>query len=104
MLKHKPPGWLDNFNSYIKRDRILSGDSGESSGNTYVCLKMLNFGPGENYVIRPSQVMPLENLRDPCLKRVYCLIKVFKDILKVGEYFSRQRCLLAVIFSPFSLM
>ncbi len=52
---------------------------------SYVCLKLLHFGPVDEgcYIIRPSQVIPLAELQDVSLKRVYCLLKAFKDLLRV---------------------
>ncbi len=91
LLKKKPDNWLQHFYSIIERDRILPESLGRAmatSGNHtvhQVAIKLLNYNPKDNYVIRPGQGMnTLDLRRSGPLRGAYTCIKVLKELCQAN--------------------
>lgn len=106
MIGDRPEGWLDTFNGYVKRDRVIGESHDKKDGrNIEVAVKLLHFGPEDNYVIMPGQTLDMEKLiGEPVLNRTYCFIKALKDVLDldVKSYFVKK-ILLRPEFIPVAL-
>jgi hypothetical protein len=99
LVQDRPPLWLNYFNSLMSRDIFLPEalSAMDKSDSSLVAIKLLNYGPESNYVIRPCQEMRVENFQDsPKLKEIYQHMKALKEILSVDvkSYFLKKVSLL----------
>lgn len=91
LLERKPENWLKHLKGVIKCDRILPESHEEllnesSTNGTYeVGMKLLHYGPEDNCIVRPAQVLNVEDFsRFPKeIKEVYCTLKYIKSVLNV---------------------
>ena len=87
----KPENWVKHLYGIIERDRILpesfvkQASKDEASGPTCdVAIKILNFDRSMNYIIRPGQVMHINEFDEhKKLKKVYIHAKAMKDMMDV---------------------
>lgn len=109
LRRKKPPYWLAYLQSFLQRDRIVGRDAEVGDG---ISVKVLNYGPKDNYVIRPGQTMkwpvirPGQTTKWPAIrpgqtmswqemanvKAAYCTIKGIKGILGISfsSYFIKK--------------
>jgi hypothetical protein len=86
LIVKKPPFWLKHFQQLMKRDVILPEvyDNIKEDPVVNVAIKILHYGPEDNYIIRPGQEMEVEKFKDNAtLKGIYIWMKAIKDILDV---------------------
>ena len=86
LIKETPPGWLQFLRKFMRTDRILPEgfDSLTLPQEALVGMKILHFENDQDcFILRPGQSLEMDKLEIPDLKRVYCYIKVLRDILKV---------------------
>ena len=84
---------------FLKTDRILPESIAlvKETAKPYICLKILNFEAGEsNFILRPGQILEIDELQDPRLKTVYCYMKALKGHFEaeVKSYFLKKVLLL----------
>ena len=81
LIEKQPPNWLPYFNGVIKRDTILPDAFNEqrqtdTEEELDIAIKILNYGPDSNYIVRPKQELALEDFETfESLKDVYVRIK-----------------------------
>ena len=83
----------------MRTDRILpeSIASVRETSQPNICLKILNFETGtSNFILRPGQILPIDELDDEKLKTVYCFMKALKAhyAIDVKSYFLKKVLLL----------
>ncbi len=90
LIRKRPENWLKHLKGIIERDRILPEsftralDAENESNSIDVAMKLLNYGPCDNSIIRPGQVMQVEQFqRDEKLKKIYIYTKALKDMLSI---------------------
>ncbi len=91
LLEKKPPQWAKHLKGIIERDRILPESlalqvrHSDGSNNTFdVSIKLLNYHPELNYVIRPGQGLSTRELRtNTVLRDVYIHVKTLKSLWSV---------------------
>ena len=77
----KPLGWRKYLERFNKVDHILpeAMDAVQPIKNPLICLKILNFGAGvPNFILRPGQILAVNELNKPFLKDIYCMMKALK--------------------------
>lgn len=91
LLQDNPPNWLAYLKKYLKTDRILPEALAYADQKQLlkpVSMKVLHFGPGgkeqDNFILRAGQILDMEELENPKLKKVYCTLKVLKVALGVS--------------------
>ena len=104
LLREKPTGWQKVLESHCSRDRVIPDDMEEmmkqkvptaQQPTNYISVKLMSWGPGENYQIRPGQTIKVQQFDDPKLREAYLalkwLIKTFK--LNVSSYMLKKALL-----------
>ena len=98
LFEARPPYWLNYLEGFIKQDRVLpesfrTNDSRKSDGMIFVGMKLLNYGPGNNFLVRPGQQLEITHFgTNPTLKKCYCYVKILKCALNVdlSSYFVKK--------------
>ena len=83
LMKEKPAGWQRVVESHCSRDRIIPDDMEEIKNKKYsksltnfTSIKLMSWGPGENYQIRPGQTVEVQQFfDDPKLREAYLVLK-----------------------------
>ncbi len=90
LLEKKPPHWVKHLRGVIERDRILPESLALQALNSDerkifdVAIKLLNYHPDWNYVIRPGQGLSTKELRtNLVLRDVYIHVKTLKSLWSV---------------------
>ena len=81
LAKEQPLGWRRYLDRFNKVDHILpeAMDAVQPIENPLICLKILNFGAGvHNFILRPGHILAVNELNEPFLKDVYCMMKALK--------------------------
>ena len=99
LMHERPHGWQKYLDRFLKTDQILpeSMANVKEASKSHVCLKILNFEAGQsNFILRPGQILDVEELADERLKTVYCNMKALKAHFKadVKSYFLKKVLLL----------
>ena len=103
LLERKPENWVRHLKGMVQRDRILPEsylkflDSDANTGTCDVAMKLLNYDKETNFIIRPGQVMHVNQFdRNVKLKDIYVHAKVMKTVLKldVKSYLMKKVILL----------
>lgn len=88
LLEEMPPGYKKVISSHFDRDRPIGDDmesmsqrSFEESSKNFVGVKLLSWGPGQNYHVRPGQVVEIEQFQDSSNKRAYIILKSLIKLL-----------------------
>lgn len=91
LLKEKPPNWLSYLMSFVVKDAILPQSYKEQFEEVpekplNVGMKILHYGRGKNFVIRPAQQLAItsEFESNYQLKMVYVHIKAVKTIYEAN--------------------
>ena len=95
LIREQPLGWQKYLQRFLKTDRILpeSMPLVKDTAKPYICLKILSFeGTRGNFILRPGQILEMDQLQDERLKTVYCCMKALKNIsvLTSNPIFSRK--------------
>ena len=102
LFDKRPPNWRKYLTKFINSDRILPESfqqqfdrEGCEEKPIQVAVKLLNFGPDRNFIIRPFQQLGVtkEFGENEALKAVYCQIKCMKELLgaeKISSYFIKK--------------
>ena len=89
------------FNGFIEKDRLLPDEfeallQGNKTESNFieVGIKLLHHGPTNNCIIRPAQIMQIQNefIDNPVMRLIYCYMKCLKHILEVDikSYFLKK--------------
>ena len=80
-MNQVPPGWYKYLKCFLNTDQIFpeSQAFGKEASKSQVCLKVLNFEAHKaNFILRPGQILDINELEDERLKTVYCHMKALK--------------------------
>ena len=100
LLEKKPVNWVRHIKAIVERDRLLpealgqNVDESEARGALQnLPIKLLNYEPDMNYIIRPWQAMQVKEFeRHARLREVYIHAKAAKEFLgiKVQSYLLKK--------------
>ena len=91
----KPPGWPKVFMSYFSKDKVVPQDMEEeeklaTARSQGLAIKILNYGDGRNYHIRPGQLLgaisKLNSEHSDC--KAFQYAKSLKSLLDLGDSLS----------------
>ena len=99
LINEQPYGWQKYLDRFMSTDRILPESLAliVETEKPYICMKVLNFNVGTtNFILRPGQILAIDELKDEKLKAVYCYMKGLKTHFdaKVKSYFLKKVLLL----------
>ena len=99
LIREEPQGWRKYLKRFLKTNRILPESIAliKDTAKPYICMKILNFESGQpNFILRPGQILEIDELQDERLKRVYIWMKALKDhfTAEVKSYFLKKVLLL----------
>ena len=89
LLKDLPPGYQKTISSLAKRDRVIPDDMMEMSTRNFedtinfLGVKLLSWGPGRNYHLRPGQVVKVAQFADTPTKKAYLVLKALIKMLDI---------------------
>ena len=91
LMKEKPPGFQKVLDSHFSRDRAIPDDMddmlrrefGEQSVN-FLGIKLLSWGPGPNYQVRPGQTVKVNQFADKKTKEAYIVLKGLVKMLDIN--------------------
>ncbi len=90
LITRQPENWLKHLKSVIQWDQILpesilSITAANHSNDLEVGFKILHYGPEDNAIIRPAQILDVADFKKfpKETRQVYCIMKYLKDTLKV---------------------
>ena len=99
LIREEPQGWRKYLKRFLKTNRILPESIAliKDTAKPYICMKILNFDSREpNFILRPGQILEIDELQDERLKTVYIWMKALKDHFRaeVKSYFLKKVLLL----------
>ena len=88
LVENNPPGWIEYIEKMFERDIIqpeaFSMQSTEIC-ESFVGLKLLNYGDDSNFIIQPAQEMEVQDFQtNEILHEAYIHLKALNTVLDVG--------------------
>ena len=81
LLEEMPAGWHKVLGSHVSRDRVIPDDMEQMNDSTFdedehnfVGIKLLSWGPGQNYHLRPGQSVEVEQFSNDNTRRAYLIL------------------------------